>query len=252
MPVPLSHLATHKTTGEKVNTTSMRTRQRSHVAPAAAFVSVATLHLIAQVIGNDKLSDVTQISLMLLLAVWVLYRANKPYSKLIKLVVIALAFSWLGDTVPRFMHGQPGFLSMVGFFLLAQLTYICVLAPYRNQSVLKKPIWLLPYIALFAALVLACAPHAGKLLVPVIFYGLALMTMAVLSTGLGRTAGIGGAIFFVSDSLIALRSLGGIEVPGHGFWIMTTYISAQAILAYAFVEHDKKTDQSSTHATPAP
>lgn len=127
---------------------------------------------------------------------------------------------------------------MVAFFLIAQLVYIYSLVPYQKHSVLRKPQWLLPYIALFAALVVTCAPHSGKLLIPVIFYGLALMTMAILSTGLGKKAGIGGAIFFISDSLIAIRSLAGHEIPGHGVWIMVTYIAAQALLAYAFVEHD--------------
>jgi hypothetical protein len=71
----------------------------------------------------------------------------------------------------------------------------------------------------------------------VIFYGLTLLTMAVLSTGLGPVAALGGALFFLSDGLIAFRSFSDFLLPQHGFLVMLTYIAAQAILAYAFVTH---------------
>ena len=95
-------------------------------------------------------------------------------------------------------------------------------------------------------LIALCAPNAGPLLVPVIVYGLALVTSAVLATGFSTIAGIGGAIFFVSDGLIALRSFAGITLPQHGFLVMLTYITAQVLIAYAVVSHQTRPPQRST------
>lgn len=48
-------------------------------------------------------------------------------------------------------------------------------------------------------------------------------------------AGIGGAVFFVSDGLIALRSLAGISLPAHDFLNMSIYIAAQVMLVLAII-----------------
>ena len=64
---------------------------------------------------------------------------------------------------------------------------------------------------------------------------LPVVTMAVLATGLGWVAGIGGALFFVSDSLIALRAFADVTLPAHGFWVMLTYIVGQTLLVLAVV-----------------
>src|ERR687889_1376452 len=65
-----------------------------------------------------------------------------------------------------------------------------------------------------------------------------LTTMAVLSTGLGRLAGVGGAIFMASDAMIALRAFTPwYQPPVSGFWVMLTYIVGQALLAAAVLGH---------------
>ncbi len=172
---------------------------------------------------------------MPLLAAGVMAATRSPRSRLVKLLLLSLFFSWLGDALPRLMSGDAGFLTMVGFFLLAQFVFIVALWPYRKSSVLGSPVFLVPYVAFFVMLLAVCGPKAGGLLGPVIVYGLALMTMAILSTGHGTLAGIGGAIFFVSDALIAVRSFSDIRLPEHGFLVMATYIAAQLLLAIAIV-----------------
>lgn len=207
---------------------------------ALLFGANAVTHLAAQLLDNDPLSDITQVLLMPLLAAGVLAATRSPRSRLVKLLLLSLFFSWLGDALPRLMSGDAGFLTMVGFFLLAQFVFIAALWPYRKSSVLGSPVFLVPYVAFFVMLLAVCGPKAGGLLGPVIVYGLALMSMAILSTGLGTLAGFGGAIFFVSDALIAIRSFGDIRLPEHGFLIMSTYIAAQLLLAIAFVRQSHK------------
>ncbi len=216
------------------------TRSRlSRSVPAVAFGLTAAVHLATQLWQpSSVIADVTQVMLMPLLG-WNLVSWNRPAahrtSRLTAWVVAALFFSWLGDTLPRFLTGDTAFLTLVGCFLIAQLIFIGAFWPYRRSSVVTRPLRLLPYLALFTVLVLLCAPKAGGLLVPVILYGIALMTMAVLSTGLGAIAGAGGALFFVSDGLIAVRELAGISVPAHDFAVMSTYIFAQALIVIAVV-----------------
>lgn len=197
-------------------------------------VIVTVLHLLGQLIDSDSLfTDLTQILLMPLLGAVLLSWIRCELNLIAKLVLAALSCSWLGDTLPRFMSGDAGFLTMVGCFLIAQAFYIFALWPLRASSILRRPIAVLPYLIALAVLVLWCAPGAGNLLIPVLIYGVALSLMAVLSTGLGIIAGTGGAIFFFSDALIALRSFAGVEFAGHGFWIMLSYVLGQTLIVTA-------------------
>jgi hypothetical protein len=41
----------------------------------------------------------------------------------------------------------------------------------------------------------------------------------------------GGALFLVSDSMLALEKFGGLQLPAHEGLVMATYASAQALLA---------------------
>lgn len=222
------------------NHASMQNRTGAR-ALAMALLLVAGTHLLAQLMAPaGLLADGTQILLMPLLAGTVLTVTNAPRSRIIRLVLIALCFSWVGDTLPRFMTGDLAFLAMVGGFLVAQFFYLAALASYWKSSILRRWWITLPYLAGFAVLLVLCSRGAGTLLVPVVIYGLALTAMAILSTGLGTVAGIGGAIFFLSDSLIALRSFTDIGLPEMGFWIMLTYVVGQGMIGYAAVRIEQQ------------
>jgi uncharacterized membrane protein YhhN len=208
------------------------------VRPAlVALAAVSAVHLGAQLVDPDGIiAPLTQVLLMPVLA-WVLVSGvSSTRPRLVRLTLLALGFSWLGDTLPRFASEDAGFLLMVGCFLLAQLTYAVAFLPYWRASIVRRsPILLVPYAAGLARLVAVTHVRAGSLLVPLVFYGLALGTMAVLATGLGWVAGIGGALFFLSDSLIALRAFADVTLPAHGFWVMLTYILGQILLVLAVV-----------------
>ena len=195
--------------------------------PAAlVFVAVAGVHLTAQLAGAGTVAAVSQWLLMPLLAA--AFRAATDGARL---VLFALGFSWLGDTVPMLFSGDARFLAMVGFFLCAQVTYLVAFLPDRRRSVLGRPA-VLAYAAAFCALLVACAPGAGGLLVPVIVYGVCLTLMAVLATGVHPLTGLGGAVFFVSDGLIALDAFATWYAPPvPGFWVMSTYVVGQALIA---------------------
>ena len=210
---------------------------------AAAFAAVCLVHLVAQLAGLGTLDRVSQWLLMPLLALALAAATSgAPRTRLVRLTLLSLGFSWLGDTAPGFAPEGTGFLVMIGFFLVAQAVFIVAFWPYRHASVLspsqpaRRRALALVYLLALVALVVACAPGAGTLLVPVIVYGTALALMAALATGVGRWVAIGGAVFVVSDSLIALEAfVEGWALPGQGFWVMSTYIAAQALIVAGVV-----------------
>lgn len=201
---------------------------------------ITGIHLVGQLTEPEApISEATQILLMPLLAAVLLSRTGRVLGRLIILVLTALFFSWMGDSLPRFMSGDLGFLTMVGCFLIAQVFYILALWPFHARSVLTRPLAVIPYFLALVGLVLWCAPGAGNLLIPVLSYGMALTLMAVLATGLGALAGTGGAIFFVSDAMIAIRSFTDFDLPGFGFWIMLTYVMGQCLIVAAVLRHQR-------------
>jgi uncharacterized membrane protein YhhN len=56
------------------------------------------------------------------------------------------------------------------------------------------------------------------------------MSLAALDSGSPKTAA-GGALFLVSDALLALEKFGDVHLPGNESMVMATYIGAQALLA---------------------
>lgn len=207
------------------------------------FLALATVHLVWQLTGQSSYARASQWFLMPVLAVFLLIRTRGgERTRLVRLTLVALGFSWLGDTAPSLASGDTAFLLMVGFFLVAQVIYIVAFWPHREHSVLRqRRMLLLPYAVAIVLLVLACAPHAGTLLVPVLAYGLLLGTMAVLATGLHPLVWAGGALFLVSDGLIALNAFAPWwALPLQGFWVMLTYIGAQLLIVCGVLAYSSR------------
>lgn len=207
---------------------------RRHAARAllGVLAVVTVVHLVAQLSGGDVLAAATQVLLMPLLAGVLWLETDGPRGRLVSLTLVALGLSWLGDSAPKLTDGDAAFLVMIGFFLLAQVTYIVAFWPFRARSVLHvgRPL-LVGYVAAVAGLVAACAVGAAGMLVPVLVYGACLGTMAVLATGVNLPTAIGGGLFLVSDGLIALNAFAaGFDLPGQGFWVMATYVAAQVLI----------------------
>ena len=195
-----------------------------------AFALVTAVHLVSQLLGHRQIADLTQVLLMPLLALVLLRATRAPRSREVRLVLVALGFSWLGDTLPRLADGDAALLTMIGCFLLAQLVYAAAFWPSLHRSVLGRPLALLPYLLAGATIVGLSAREAGALLPAVAVYALAILAMAVLATGRGRVAAIGGAVFVLSDALIALDAFGVLTLPAHAVWVMATYVAAQVLL----------------------
>lgn len=208
-----------------------------------ALVVVTLVHLLAQAAApGGTLADITQVLLMPVLA-WVLLASTpRPMSRLVRLVLLALGLSWLGDTLPRFATdgSDLGFGLMLVPFLLAQIAYVVAFLPFVHRSIVRtRPVLLIPYVLALVVLVAVTAGGAGALLPAVLLYGIAIVAMAVLATGLDRVAAVGAVVFLVSDALIALRAFADAVLPLHGVWVMLTYVLGQTLLVLAVAHHDR-------------
>lgn len=219
---------------------------------SVGYVVLVVVHLGALLADAAVLADVTQCLLMPALAGALWAATRWPRGHLVTWAFGGLVASFLGDFTPRLLDGDAAFLAMVGCFLLAQVSYVVAFAPRVRRSVVRTaPAWLVVYAGVLVGLVALCGPHAGTLLVPVAVYGGVLTAMAVLATGLGPLGAAGGAVFLVSDALIALgRFVPGWDLPGQDVWVMLTYSVGQALLV-ASVASDNRARRATRPAASA-
>ena len=169
--------------------------------------------------------------LMPVLAAFTLAAAGEREREL-RLAAAGVALSGAGDTA---LLGPDGwFVPGMGAFAAAHACYVSALA--RGGAARGvRPRVAAGYAALWAVLVSVLWRRLGTLRVPVAVYSLLLVTMAVLASGRNRSAAAGGALFVVSDALIA-AGLAGIAGAGRcEAAVMPTYSAAQFLLAAGFL-----------------
>lgn len=141
----------------------------------------------------------------------------------------ALALGGLGD-VALLGSGDVAFTVGLGSFLAGHLAWMAALRPHSRGALTPRNA--APYLAAWAGLNAYLWPRTGKDRLPVLAYSTALLgtALAARDTGDGAVA-TGGALFLVSDTLLALERFAGVELPGHEGLVMATYTSAQGMLA---------------------
>lgn len=156
----------------------------------------------------------------------------------------ALAWSWLGDTLPALVPRQAALPVLVVSFLPAQWCWTAAMTPARDRNALRptSPAWPLPLLGVVGAGVAVgrrVLPGSGALAPVGALYAVSLATQALAATGTGPLGAAGGSLFMLSDSLIAVQALGGRRLPKGEWLVMSTYLLAQALLLAA-VEHDAR------------
>ncbi|MEU9412918.1 lysoplasmalogenase [Streptomyces sp. NPDC048281] len=197
---------------------------RASRAPLAAFALAVVLDLAFLTVGFHPGHVAAKVLLMPLLAVSAA-RAGAP-----RLLVAALLCGWGGDVLllsdagPAFMAGMASFAA----------GHVCYLVLFRRQGPphARARLLALGYAAALVTLVALLWPDLpAGLRVPVAGYSTLLTAMAyTAATRLGPLAGLGGALFMVSDTLIATGVADWPQPPRPDFWIMLTYAAAQFLL----------------------
>ncbi|WP_159605991.1 lysoplasmalogenase [Agromyces humi] len=133
-------------------------------------------------------------------------------------------------------------------FLLAHVAYIALFLR-TPAGTPRLPAWTACYAVWYLAFLALLGPHLGALLAPVAAYGLVLGAMAALAGRLGGLIATGGALFVVSDSVLALgRFLPGYDFGPHDVVVMSTYLAAQGFIALGVVRADLSAPADPPHS----
>ena len=186
----------------------------------AAYVALAAADTLLAATGRDRARRLTKPLLMPTL----LQGRDRGTQR-------ALALGGAGD-VALLGHSDLAFTAGLGSFLASHLAWIATLRERRSGALGARPVLATPYLLAWAGLNAYLWKRTGKDRVPVLVYSTALLAMALtaLDTGDAKTA-TGGALFLVSDSLLALERFGDVHLPGHEGLVMATYTAAQGLLA---------------------
>jgi uncharacterized membrane protein YhhN len=196
-------------------------------AVIGVFAALAALHLTAVGGHFELLRDLGKPLLMPVLAAWV-WTWRGP-----RLLVGALLCGCGGDVLLE-VGGTVPFLLGMGCFAAGHVCYLRLFARYGGFAGPRGAVRArcAAYVVVCAVLVTLLWPGLDPgMRVPVALYSLLLTAMAAGAYGLGGTALAGGALFLLSDSLIATGLADWPQLPAHDVWVMATYLAGQALLA---------------------
>jgi len=178
---------------------------------------VASVVQVAAVAVDAKLlKQASKMTLMPLLLSWTQTQDTPP------LIQAALLASAAGDLLLETELQTAG----IAAFAAAQACYLAVFLSKPGERSWRV---LAAYGALWAALIALLGRDLGSQRVPVAAYALLLTATAVAAKWHNPRSGLGGALFLVSDALIAMR-LAGRDFPARGVLAMSTYAAAQYLL----------------------
>ncbi|WP_405688875.1 lysoplasmalogenase [Streptomyces sp. NBC_00057] len=152
-----------------------------------------------------------------------------------RLLVAALLFGWGGDTF-LLPDSDVAFLIGMGSFAAGHICYLWLFGRARS-SLLAGAVYA-AVLATFIALLWSGLP--ADMRIPISGYSLLLTAMAYRAGTLGRYAAAGGALFLLSDALIATGIADWPQLPAPDFWVMLTYIAAQFLLTLGGLAPDAK------------
>ncbi len=186
--------------------------------------------------------------IMIWMALYFVVNAKDLKHPIVKPLLLAYLFSWLGDIALLF-SGTTFFIAGIGFFLFAQLCYIFLFqkteAPFSKSLIRKKTAWIIPvaiYGIVFGGIILP-AVSSTHIKIALALYALTILLMALSAfnrkkrvPALSFSFVLSGALLFVlSDSMIAISRF-VTKIPNTGFWVMATYIAAQCLIMYGLLQ----------------
>ncbi|MGZ0153675.1 lysoplasmalogenase [Kribbella sp. WER1] len=182
----------------------------------AGFWGATVVHVAAVAVDVRILKQASKATLMPLLWQWSRTQDAPP------LLQAALLASAAGDLLLETD------LQLAGIAAFAA-AHACYLAVFLADPAQRSWRVLAAYAALWAALIAVLAPSLGNQRVPIAVYALLLTATAVASRWHNPRSGAGGALFLLSDALIALR-MAGRDFRGRDALVMSTYTAGQYLL----------------------
>jgi len=206
------------------------------------YAAVSVLYVGAAAASLTVVMTATKPLLMPALAAFLVSASPRPFTRMVRIVLGALAFSWLGDVlleVSRLSDSDNLFLAGLGGFLVAQVLYVVAFAPVvRSSTPPRPPLWALAYVLYGAGLVAFLAPELGEFLLPVAVYAAAICTMGVVASGVNAWTALGAALFVASDTLLAVGRFTDLLTIGDNWervLVIGTYLPAQGLIVVGVV-----------------
>ncbi len=195
-----------------------------------AYCALGIVDVVAE-LAAPRLAALIPILLMPLLGAYLL--AAAPDTRLVRFVLVALGFSWLGDALGWVIELK------VGLFLVAQIAYCVAFWPFRRSGILASPRRIGGYVLLVGPSLALMAAHSDGLWLAVAVYGCMLSLMVALASGMTWMSGVGAALFMLSDLVVAYYIL--VPTPRlAGAVIMATYLTAQLLIVLAVARHARR------------
>jgi uncharacterized membrane protein YhhN len=218
------------------------------------FHAISLLHLYGLTKGWEDstgnlhlLHIVTRFSLMPALALYFFTATASIKCSTLKLVYIALLFSWLGDMLLTYKT-EINFLLGIIAFLTAHVFYINY---YYKETLFKyfnllksKSFLVVPYAIVVVLFILKTYVKMKWFALPIGLYGTVLCNMSLMALNRFKNVTtpsfiityIGSVLFVVSDFMIGYNVF--VEpITQASFAIMTTYIIGQYLIVEGLVRH---------------
>ena len=207
------------------------------------FFVVASLELLGHLLGIDEINRVTKPLLMPTLIFYFVKRV--PVTPLNRFIILALFFSFLGDTllmlIPR---SESFFMAGIGSFFITHVVYIIINmnAISHGERGLKLQWQDLIFVVFGLGVFSLINKDLGALYAPVLMYTVVICLMAVTARQRWKKVDdysfklvmIGSVLFIISDSLLALNKFYK-PFDSADFFVMLTYIAAQFLIVQGLI-----------------
>ena len=212
------------------------------------FIVLVILDLITGSLQNESLRHFTKPLILFSLFIYFVINGRSLARSTYILMLLALFFSWLGDSFLMYDAISPNYF-MLGLvsFLTAHILY-CVVFLKRWNTSAPSTYWLV-LIALMlygSVLFMQLKDKLGELLIPVIIYVSAILLMAITAFRRKKMVAsesftlvfIGALFFIASDSILAINKFLN-AVPYSHILVMVTYAAAQYLITKGILIQDK-------------
>ena len=168
----------------------------------------------------------------------------KTKYKPLKIFLVAMLFSWIGDMLLVKGDEEVYFMAGLGSFFLAQIAYGVSFIQskeenFNKQLIYRAPISIILLVLVVIVIFIYLKPGMGSLQLPVALYMMAILFMSAMAMNregkVNRSSFwwvfVGAILFMLSDTLIAINKFDHILYRVE-FFVMLTYMAAQFALVH--------------------
>lgn len=214
------------------------------------FLIIVAADIFAIAMDNQGLRWLTKVSIVPLLIGLLISSLSLIRSQVLKWVIAALIFSWVGDIL-LMLESRNSIFFILGLisFLIAHTCYIWFFQSVKKRErITTNGMLILPVFIYYLALIILLFPHLGSLKLPVLIYGAVITTMLVLALHMrlmtfkpaGTNMMTGAILFIISDSVLAINKFYQ-SFEGAGIVIILTYAFAQLLIVLGVIKYTRQT-----------